>query len=450
MSTKTKEQIDKITHLLTMQPASTLLSSGTEEWSPSDGFGAVVKDNGPIAFRLEIPHSIGEERLLTSWLHHWKEFHPHFFPIGNTTPLEHLFDLYSRCNSMQSQGNCIGVALQLPWSDPSLRYKRPLTMDAIDQRKLLARFNFPALLGIVQQYCEICRRGIDEQKGGAEAYNLVGEIEAFSKDAFSVLAEDARKTLEDLWSRYAETTQNQEIGVTLMQTNAWDDMRTALYYQYLGISKLLEAVWRFGKQDKILDFIVSTGQLIMDILSEELSNSVSRPKGEIPMRWDAKALLWQTICAKLKTTPLVIGGGDPGVSDVVFGLFAASGTISMHYGSRRHASMVRRWSMLLSVWNYLVRKKGISEMAKWYQTIREHPKGDLAKDFILLYNLQILFNSSLEDLSHYDFNLIRMKQRGKGKIPEQLLELFPPFMFNDVDEPVPFEISSSVKSLIID
>jgi hypothetical protein len=451
VNSKSTEQIEKISHLLSIQPAAALIPDNKEGWSPSTGFGAVIRDLGPIAFRVALPHSAGEERLLSGWLHNWKEQHPHFLCLGSTTPLEYLFDVYSRCNAAHAnlKEKCVAIAIYMPWNDPSMRSGKPLTLDPITHRKILSRFNFPALLELVQHYCELCRRVLNDPRFTSyEAYNLVAAVDTFSREAFSVLAEESKRTIEGLWIKYSESTQIAEEGHVIMQESAWDDMRTALFHQYLGIANLIKSIWRLQVQDKMLDFIVNTGLMLTTLLAEELASSGNRRKGDLPLSWDSKALLWQALYTRLRTTPLVIGGDEPGHADVLFSVFASCGALGVHYGGRRLFDTILRWSSLLSNWQLLQKNKGIKEVAHWYQTIRGHPKGNLAKDFILLYNFQLLFYSCLNELSHYYHNILRFKQRGQSPIPNELQKLFPPFLLVENNEVTLLEVSPSVKSLV--
>ncbi len=423
MHSSAKEQIVYLQNLLTIRPASALIKDGKDQWSPTNGYAAVIANSGPAVFRVEAPRSVGEERLLTGWLHHWREFHPHFFPIGISTPVEYLFDSYSLCRSLHLHQKYLGIAMLLPWDDPSIRYKQNPPLDPIRQRKLLARFNFPALLSVIQYFSGLAKKAVQEADLGAEGYHLTAVVDSFYREAHSVLAEEACRSLDDLWAKYSEATQSRELGLTLMEASSWEDLRTALVYQYAALGSLIQAIWRVGEETKGLEFIVEAGLLLATVLGEELASSVSFPKGRLPMQWDAKALTWHAMCASLKTTSLVMGGSEPGVADDLFALFAASAVVRRSYGAAHHLSCLLRWSPLLSISDKLLERQGVEKYAEWYGKIRKNQKGRLAQDFVILYKIQHLFKFTLEELAYQDYRYVKFIQ----SVPDEMKRLFPPF-----------------------
>lgn len=272
--------------------------------------------------------------------------------------------------------------------------------ESIKRRKFLARMNFPALIRLAQRFCKTARSLLsDSNYQGFEEYNLIAALETFSRDAFSLLTEEALKNAENELLKFREMTYITGSAMEeLFQNPIWNDLRIALSAQIISIASLIESIWRLQHEDKILKFIEQTSFLYISLASEEFINSGVRKQGEELLTWDAKAMLLQSLTLRLQAIPIIFSLDEKSVeAKLLFALFAASIGTAMQTGETSHYNLVRRWTFLNKKLKELSNREE-GKFTNWFASLQNQPKGELAHDFIALAKLQTELSSCLKKL----------------------------------------------------
>ncbi|MFA6915261.1 MAG: hypothetical protein WC222_02605 [Parachlamydiales bacterium] len=426
--------------------ASTL--TGNEElWAPSNAFYARLKKYGPLILRISMPTTSGEERLVNEWISNLKGIHPLFIPLGTSTPTQILFNSYRRCSKSHKENRCITVALAFPWKDPAAIGKSSQIIDPISQRQALAKFNFMALSFYTQQYSFLCRKILsDVRYTEPDAYHLTAAVETFTREVYSLLTEESLKTIDTFWASPLEASQTIQ---GILTNPAWNELRSGLINQLLSLGGIIDAIYRLNIEDKVLKSIAHTGYLLAKLMLEEINSSATRPKEDIPLEWDAKALLWQSVSMRLKFIPIVLGTDQPGLADVLFGFFTASGTTKEQISGSAHYHMILQWNELKQHWNDIIEHRGINDASTWIQKIKDHPQGDLSKGIVGLVYLQEAFYSTLEELSHKFIGMQHNNARVHTDLPASMAHLLPAFTVDERGNAHPAEFPSQLTAMIV-
>lgn len=444
MILKQSSPTDQFERNFSISPASELTGGG-ELWMPSNAYYSRLQKYGPLVLRISMPMTQGEERLLGEWIMHLKGTYPLFIPMGNSTPLQLLFNTYRRCNKSHKENRCITIALSLPRNDPAALGKTPPVIDEISRRQVLANFNFMGLSFYVQQFCVLCRKVIsDPRYTPPEAYHFVAAVETFTRDVYSLLSEDALKAIDTFWSMPLESHQTAE---AILNNPAWNELRNGLINQLLSLGGVIDAIYRLNNEDKTLDSLAHTGYLLAKLMLEEINNSATRRKEDLPLEWDIKALLWQAISMRLKLIPVVLGRDHPGFADILFGFFTASGSVMERLGDDAHYHMILQWSDLKHHWQDIVEHKGIEEAAAWIQKVKQHPQGDLSKGVVGLTEIQDAFYQALEEQTHHYIGVQRTQNNSSGVAHSGMPQLLPAFARDDRGNIHPFEVSPQVNAI---
>lgn len=427
-----------------IQGVNQLFQDKKDLWVPSNAFFARSKENKPLVLRLPLPNTAGEERLLEQWINKLKNRYPLFFPFGHSTPLQQVFSSHRHFHKISKEHKCVSIALLFPWNDPAAVGK-PF-IDPISRRQSMAKFNFPALMFYMQQFCELCRKTFsDNQYNQAEAYNLTAAVETYTREVYSLLAEGAMKSIDAFWDTALEIP---ETVNSLLKGTAWNELRESLVGQLLSLGGVIDAIHRLNKKDKALDSLAQTGYLLAKLVLDELNNSGTRSKEDIPMEWDEKALLWQAVSKQLKFVPITQGFAHSGLADALFAFFTAAGTASDILGDDAHYHMLLQWNELIKQWDHMLKNKGSEEVGKWFLKMTRHPTGDLAKGILGVVEIQEVFYKALNEISHYYLGMQSQQGNKKVELHETVRRLFPPFTIDEKDSIFPLKIPPHLTSLI--